>query len=167
MPFLTRFGVQELGTDEATAFRLLMLPLLAAAVISLPAGWLGDRFGKQRVLLVGLVLMGVSVLVGSQVRTVEQAAATLLVTGAANGLCTVLLFPLLADLIPRDRAGEFTGLGSAVWELAQPLGAVAGGLAADVTGSLRTTLAAAGLLVLVSGALLLRVRPPQGPPEHA
>ncbi len=167
VPFLTRFGVQELGTDEATAFRLLMLPLLAAAVISLPAGWLGDRFGKQRVLLVGLVLMGVSVLVGSQVRTVEQAAATLLVTGAANGLCTVLLFPLLADLIPRDRAGEFTGLGSAVWELAQPLGAVAGGLAADVTGSLRTTLAAAGLLVLVSGALLLRVRPPQGPPEHA
>lgn len=167
VPFLTRFGVQELGTDEATAFRLLMLPLLAAAVISLPAGWLGDRFGKQRVLLVGLVLMGVSVLVGSQVRTVEQAAAALLVTGAANGLCSVLLFPLLADLIPRDRAGEFTGLGSAVWELAQPLGAVAGGLAADATGSLRPTLAAAGLLVLVSGALLLRVRPPQGPSAHA
>ncbi len=45
VPFLTRFGVQELGTDEATAFRLLMLPLLAAALISLPAGWLGDRFG--------------------------------------------------------------------------------------------------------------------------
>jgi maltose/moltooligosaccharide transporter len=161
VPFLTRFGTQELGTDEATAFRLLMLPLLTAAVVSLPAGWLGDRFGKRRVLLVGLVLMGGSVLVGSQVRTVEQAAAALLVTGIANGLCAVLLFPLLADLIPRERAGEFTGLGAAAWELAQPLGAVAGGLAADATGSLRATLATAGLLVLVAAALLLRVRAPR------
>ena len=166
VPFLTRFGVQELGTDEATAFRLLMLSLLSAAVVSLPAGWLGDRLGKKPVLLVGMVLLGGAVLVGSQVRTVEQAAAALLVTGAANGLCSVLLFPLLADLIPRHRAGEFTGLGSAAWELAQPLGAVAGGLAADATGSLRTTLVTAGLLVLVAAALLLRVRPPRGPSGH-
>lgn len=166
VPFLTRFGVQELGTDEATAFRLLLIPLGATAVVSLPAGWLGDRFGKKRVILAGLLMMGVSIVVGSQVRTVEQAAAALVVTGAANALCTVLLFPLLADLIPRERAGEFSGIGSATWELAQPVGAVLGGLAADVTGSLRTSLVVAGLLVLVSGALLLPVRPGVMPPAH-
>jgi MFS family permease len=160
VPFLSRFGVAELGTDEATAFRLLMLPIVATAVASLPAGWLGDRFGKKRVLLVGLTVMGVAVLAGSQVRTVEQAIVALLVTGVANALCTVPLLPLLADLIPRQRAGEFTGLGAAVWELAQPVGAVLGGLAADVTGSLRSTLAVAGLMVLVAGALLLPVRAP-------
>jgi predicted MFS family arabinose efflux permease len=96
------------------------------------------------------------------VQTVAQAVALLVVTGAANALCFVLLFPLLADLMPEDRSGEFTGLGSGVWELAQPLGAVLGGLAADVTGSLRTTLFAAALLVLVAAVLLAPVRATPG-----
>ena len=164
VPFLTRFAVGELETDEATAFRLLMVAIIATAVFTLPAGWLGDRYGKKRTLLAGLVLLGLAVLVGSQVRTVEQAVLALVVTGTGNALCSVLLFPLLADLIPRERAGEFTGLGSAVWELAQPLGAVLGGLAADATGSLRATLVAAGLLTLISGALLLPVRATESPP---
>jgi MFS-type transporter involved in bile tolerance (Atg22 family) len=158
IPFLTRFSVNELGTDESTAFQLLMVAIGSTAVFTLPAGWVGDRFGKKPVLLAGLVGLGLAVLVGSQVRTVEQAIVALVVTGAANAVCTALLFPLLADLIPRERAGEFTGLGSGVWELAQPMGALLGGLAADVTGSLRAALMAAGLLVLVAGALLVRVQ---------
>jgi maltose/moltooligosaccharide transporter len=159
VPFLTRFAVNELGTDEATAFRLLMVAIGSTALCTLPAGWLGDRFGKKPVLLVGLVAFGLVVLVGSQVRTVEQAVVALAFTGAANGVCTALLFPLLADLIPGERAGEFTGLGTAAWELAQPLGAVLGGLGADLTGTLRTALLAAGVMLLVAGALLVPVKP--------
>ncbi len=81
--------------------------------------------------------------------------------GVANAACTVLLFPLLADLLPRDRAGELTGLGSAVWSISQPLGAAGAGLLADLTGSLRTALFLAGLLTLASAALLTRVRSPK------
>jgi Na+/melibiose symporter-like transporter len=164
VPFLTRFGVNELGTDEGTAFLLLLVPVAATVVFSLPSGWLGDRFGKKRMLLLGLLLMGGSVMIGSQVQTVPQAVALLVVTGAANALCFVLLFPLLADLMPHERSGEFTGLGSGVWELAQPLGAVLGGLAADATGSLRTTLFVASLLVLAAAALLAPVRVGPKPP---
>jgi Na+/melibiose symporter-like transporter len=160
VPFLTRFGVNELHTDETTAFQLLMVPVIATVIFTWPAGWLGDRCGKKPVLFAGLVLMGGAVLIGSQAQTVAQAVAILVVTGAANALCTVLLFPLLTDLLPKDRAGEFTGLGAGVWELAQPLGAVFGGLAADATGTLRATLAVAALLTFVAAALLLPVRPP-------
>jgi maltose/moltooligosaccharide transporter len=160
VPFLTRFGVNELHTDETTAFQLLMVPVIATVIFTWPAGWLGDRCGKKPVLFAGLVLMGGAVLIGSQVQSVAQAAAILVVTGAANALCTVLLFPLLTDLLPKDRAGEFTGLGAGVWELAQPLGAVLGGLAADMTGTLRATLEVAALLTFVAAALLLRVRTP-------
>ena len=112
VPFLTRFAVNVLGTDEGTAFQLLMVPVIATVIFTWPAGWLGDRFGKKPVRLGGLLMMGVSVLVGSQVQTVSQAVAILIVTGAANAFCTVLLFPLLTDLLPADRAGEFTGLGA-------------------------------------------------------
>ena len=80
-------------------------------------------------------------------------------TGAANGISAALLFPLLSDLIPGDRAGEFTGFGTAAWELAQPLGAMLGGLSADLTGTLRTTLLFAGLALLVAAVLLVPVHP--------
>ena len=73
VPFLTRFGVNELGTDEPTAFVLVMVPLLTTIAFAAPAGWLGDRFGKKRTLMPGLILMGGSVMVGSQVQTVPQA----------------------------------------------------------------------------------------------
>ncbi len=159
VPFLTRFAVNELGTDEATAFLLLMIAVGTTALVTLPAGWLGDRFGKKPVLLGGLVSFGLVVLVGSQVRTVEQAIVALAATGVANGICTALLFPLLADLIPQRRAGEFTGLGTAAWELAQPIGAMLGGLGADLTGTLRTPLVTAGLVLLVASVLLLPVHP--------
>jgi len=32
------------------------------------------------------------------------------------------------DLVPADRAGEVSGLASAVWSFAQPIGALAAGL---------------------------------------
>jgi maltose/moltooligosaccharide transporter len=163
VPFLTRFGVNELGTDERTAFALVMVPLLATILFAAPAGWLGDRFGKKRILTVGLIGMGASVMLGSQVQSVPQAVVLLVVVGAANALAFVMLFPLLADLMPEDRSGEFSGLGSGVWELAQPLGAFLGGLSADMTGSLRTTLFVAALVIFLAAALLAPVRVARAP----
>jgi predicted MFS family arabinose efflux permease len=161
VPFITRFAVTELDTTEAVAFQLFIVAVAGTALGTLPAGWLGDRIGKKPVMLAGLLLFGVTTLVGSQLRTAESAMVAMFVIGLANAACTVPLLPLLADLIPRDRAGEFTGVGTGVWEFAQPFGAVAGGAIADATGSLRWTLVAAGILVLVSGALLTRVRAPR------
>lgn len=161
VPFITRFAVTELETTEAAAFQLFIVAVAGTAVGTLPAGWLGDRIGKKQVMLVGLVMFGITTLIGSQLRTVESAMVAMAVIGIANAACTVPLLPLLADLIPRNRAGEFTGIGTGVWEFAQPLGAVAGGAIADATGSLRWSLVAAGVLVLIAGLLLTPVRAPR------
>jgi MFS family permease len=113
--------------------------------------------------------MGLGALAGSQVRTVEQAVVALAVTRTANALCTAVLLPLLADLIPRQRAGEFTGLGSAVG-FVQPLGAALAGLAADATGTLRSAMLAAGLFLLLRALLLTPVRIPAAaltPPDRS
>ena len=165
VPFITRFAVTELDTTEGVAFQLFIVAVAGTALGTLPAGWVGDRIGKKPVMLVGLAVFGATALIGSQLRTVESAMVAMAVIGLANAACTVPLLPLLADLIPRDRAGEFSGIGTGVWEFAQPFGAVAGGAIADATGSLRWTLVAAGVLVLVSGVLLTPVRAPSTPRE--
>lgn len=168
LPFLTRFAVNELGADASTAFRLLMVAIASTAIFAPVAGWLADRFGKRPVLLTGMTLFGSIVIIGSQVRSVEEAFVAMAVVGVANAACAVLLLPALADLIPPSRAAELTGLGGAVWELSQPLGAALAGSIADATGSLRPALVLGGLLPLVGAVVLLWVRFPsprgEGPP---
>ena len=48
-PFLTRFGVFELGIEEGTSFLLVMLLVLCTGVFAYPAGLLGDRYVSLQV----------------------------------------------------------------------------------------------------------------------
>ncbi len=164
-PFLTRFGVTELGTTEEEAIRLFLIVVVSTVLFALPAGWLVDRYGKKRILMLGLVLSAIGAAVGSQVQTVQQAMIMLAIVGVSNALATVPQLPLLTDLIAKERAGEMTGVGSAVWELSQPLGALAAGALADMAGTLRISLFMAGVALAVAAALLTRVNAPTVSPD--
>ena len=81
------------------------------------------------------------------------------VIGLANGVWTSLAVPLLIDLTPPERAAEITGLGSGVWSLSQPIGAVIAGLLITGFDSYRVSFIGAAALVMLSFVLLLTVRP--------
>ncbi|TAK27109.1 MAG: MFS transporter [Chloroflexota bacterium] len=159
-PFVTRFGVSVLGLEENTSF-VLVLPAIAGAIVfAVPAGILAKRFGKKRVLTAGVFLFGAAGVAGAQmVQGVPDAVLVMAAVGIANAITGALLVPLLTDLIPEARAGEFIGIGSSVQSLAQPIGAVAAGAMADATGTLRGAFVAGGLAMLAAGALLLAVHP--------
>jgi MFS-type transporter involved in bile tolerance (Atg22 family) len=160
-PFLTRFGHEELGVPENETFILLIAVVFATLAFAAPAGWLGDRFGKKRVMLIGLIAFGALIIVGSQVRTVNQVIPVLILAGVAQAVPSVLAYPLFTELIPARRMGELTGLSTMIWSLAQPLGATLLGALADATGSLRTVLVGGGIALLVTAALLRSVRVPR------
>jgi len=83
---------------------------VSAAIFSLPAGLLADRTSKKLVLSIGFVLFGIVGIVGSQSQTLQQGILVLIVIGGVN--CVgALINPLLTDLVPRKRMGEFVGLG--------------------------------------------------------
>ena len=160
LPYLTRFGVRELGTTEGESFQLL-LPALAGTIIgAIPAGYIADRIGKKPVLLVGLFAFAVIAFVGSQVQTVPQALITMGFIGLANGIWTALNTPLLVDLVLPERAAEMTGLGSGVWSLSQPIGALIAGILISGFDSYRASFVGAAVLVFFSFLLLLTVRAP-------
>ncbi len=158
VPFVTRFGVDVLGVEENQSF-LLMLPAIAGAVVfAVPSGLLAERFGKRPVLVVGQLLFGGAALAGAfLVQNVPQAIVLMSLVGIANAVTTSLTFPLLTDLIPASRAATFTGIGQAVWSLAQPLGAVLAGLMADQSGTLRGAFAAGGAAIVLAGLLVVMV----------
>ncbi|HEY7623768.1 MAG TPA: MFS transporter [Candidatus Limnocylindria bacterium] len=161
LPYLTRFGVHELGTTEGDAF-LLFLPALVGTIVgAVPAGYLADRVGKKPVLAVGLIAFSVIALVGSQVASVPQALVVMGLIGLANGVWTALNVPLLVDLVIPERAAEMTGLGSGVWSLAQPIGAVIAGILIANFDNYRVSFIGAAVLVFVAFLLLLTVRAPR------
>ena len=166
LPYLTRFGVHVLGLSEGEAFQLFLPALGGTIVGAVPAGYLADRRGKKPVLAVGILAFGLVALVGSQVETTLQALVVMGVVGVANGFWTALALPLLIDLVPPERAAEMTGIGSAVWSFAQPIGAVVAGLLIDRFDTYRVSFIGAAVFVLISFALVLTVHAPRAAPAR-
>ena len=160
-PFVTRFGVEVLGLPDNVSFLMVLPAILGTAAFALPAGLLTERYGKKRVLTVGFFLFGSAALVGAQlVHGVPDGVLLMSTVGVANAITTALIFPLFADMIPPTRVGEFTGIGSFVASIAQPLGAVAAGAMVDATGNMRNAFSAGGVAMLIAFALLLTVEQP-------
>ncbi len=100
---------------------------LSLAGFMLPAGVLGDRYGRRRLLLIALVLFGVSSVVASRVTT----AGELIAIRAIMGVSGAVILPLMQGMLPvmfqedeRQRALGFAGVGAF---LGLPLGPLVAG----------------------------------------
>ncbi len=111
-PFLTTLGLDKIDASSVAlfvSFAFLIMQLLWAA----PCGFLGDRFGKKRIFALGLGVMGVTALLSAFAMNIPQILFYLVFLAFGNTAQTVLFGVYLADLIPGDRVGEFTGLSAA------------------------------------------------------
>jgi maltose/moltooligosaccharide transporter len=172
VPYVTLFGEETLHLTGGDTFLPPIAYLVATVLAVIGAGYLADRISKKVILTTGLLLYGVGAIVGSQSQDMTQAMLALAVIGLGNAGPAATLNPLLTDLIPRKRTAEFIGLGSAVWSLVQPIGAVVAGLIVDFVTHLvgpqeayRWTFIFAGVMVVMAAIVLQTVRPGRPVPE--
>ncbi|MGE7438989.1 MFS transporter [Kitasatospora sp. NPDC001175] len=101
---------------------------LASAGLLLPAGKLGDRFGRRATLLIGLLLFGASSITASQVTTAGELIATRVLMGAGGAMIMPMALAVLPVLFPepaeRGRAVAVTAIGTM---LGLPLGPLLAG----------------------------------------
>src|SRR5579871_5719842 len=69
---------------------------LVLAALILPAGLLGDRFGRKRILLIALVIFGLSSLACSYATSVGE----LIAARAVLGIGAAAIFPLALSVLP-------------------------------------------------------------------
>src|SRR3954470_22603578 len=127
VPAITR----HFGAGVAAIQWTLTSYLLAVAALLLVAGALADRFGRRRVLLIGLVVMGVA----SVLCAIASSVETLIAARAVQGIGAALVVPTALALLngtlePADRArgiGVWAGLST----LATTAGPYAGGWLID------------------------------------
>ena len=100
---------------------------LSLAGFMLPAGVLGDRYGRRTLLLIALVLFGISSVVASQMTT----APGLIIMRAVMGVSGAVILPLMQATLPsmfredeRQKAIGFAGVGAF---LGLPLGPLVAG----------------------------------------
>lgn len=162
------YGNQVFGMDSGAIRNLLLLSAVFAAVGSVGFGFVSDRAGPKKTLLVVLVLW----LIAIALAVVAVAPWMLLLAGPLVGIALGATWTvsrvMLVALSPPEKLGEFFGL----YTLSQKLSAVAGpaltAVLLDVFGGLGTVsyrIAIGSLLVIMVLGIFFLLRVPDARPD--
>jgi maltose/moltooligosaccharide transporter len=133
---LSSFAVFSLGMRPGTASIYAGLVTISFIIFSIPAGFLGTRFGRGPIIRIGLVGLIALLLFGYFfVQGTLVFAIVLIVTGGFWALVNVNSLPLVYDHGDERRIGAFTGLYYFSSQLAAVLGPTLGGLLVQALGS--------------------------------
>ncbi len=163
--WISSFGKFTLGIDEGRMAILTSGLALMFVIFAVPSGLLATRFGKRRIILIGIGGLLVLFLYGLVVSNQLMLIAFLVLAGFFWALINVNSLPMVYDVGGDGRIGAFTGL----YYLAASLAAIAGpqlvGVLIDVTGGgYRIMFAFSALFMFLAGMLMLRVKERKTPP---
>src|SRR4051794_407939 len=100
---------------------------LTFAVLLLTGAALGDRFGRRRMLVIGLVVFTAGSAAAALAPSVDALVAFRAIQGAGAAMVTPLTLTLLSAAVPVERRGMALGIWGAVAGLAIATGPVVGG----------------------------------------
>ena len=167
--------VAELQLSWVELGSLIGLYMLPGAVIALPGGLLGQRFGERRVVLVSLALMVAGGLVTAAAGGFVAAAAGRLLSGIGAVLMNILLAKMVADWFAEGEMSTAMGIMLTSWPVG--LGIATATLGAVATHTSWRAAIVATALVAALGLVLIAFayrdppragrRPKPGPPSGA
>ena len=148
---------KSLGFATANLITALLMTQFIAFPAALVFGWLGNRWGAKRGILLGLAGYVVITLMAVRMDSVSQFYVLALSVGLVQGGVQALSRSLYASLIPQDQAAEFFGFYNMLGKFAAVLGPLLVGWVGVLTGSPRLGLLAVLVLFGVGAWLLWKV----------
>ena len=150
----------DLGSPEATAgifSTALAVPLIFGCIAG---GWLGDKYGKSRVMPIGLMIATAAMLYGwLGVHTQQGLIALSIGVGLGTGLQVPLYVPLLGDLFGRAHVGSLFGILTFGYGLIGGWGPLIWARLREATGSYNTAALVSVVCYAIAMVALLLVRP--------
>lgn len=119
----------EFGIDDRLSGLLLALPLASSAVGGVLFGWLADRIGRRRALMLSILVYSAATAACGLVTSVTQLAAARIVVGLGMGGEWATGAALVAETWPDQHRGKALGLMQSAWAVGY---AAAAGLNAAV-----------------------------------
>jgi EmrB/QacA subfamily drug resistance transporter len=119
---------RDIGASQTELTWIIDIYTLAMAGLLLPAGALGDRFGRRGVMIAGLGIFAASAVALQFVDTPNA----LIVARAALGVGAALILPSTLSLITSTLPVDMRETGVSIWTAAFSLAGVLGGLIAAI-----------------------------------
>src|ERR1700687_378786 len=100
---------------------------LSLAGFMLPTGVLGDRFGRKRLLMIGLVTFGISSVIASQMTSANGLILMRVIMGASGAIVMPLVTSILPSMFAEDERQRAIGFSGAGAFIGLPLGPLVAG----------------------------------------
>jgi EmrB/QacA subfamily drug resistance transporter len=120
----------EYGASTPAVTWVLTIYLLTASIFTPVLGRLGDMFGKERLLVIVLLVLGAGTLISALSTSLAMLIAGRAVQGA-GGAIFPLAFGIIRDEFPREKVGSGIGLISATFGVGGGAGLVLSGVIVD------------------------------------
>jgi MFS family permease len=140
------YGGQSLGT-------IFMMNALSSTVLTIPAGIMADRYGKRKMILIGLASVALSMVVFFLADSVELFALSFLLIGVSNATGTVLT-PLYSSFFEGDDMDRAFGFYGLINLMAISFGSLGGFIPPYIVGATGVTLVEAYRLTMMAAATL-------------
>lgn len=152
--FFTLYGRNVLAISEDSALAILGVFIMAYIVASIPAGLVGERFGRRQTMTAGLLVIALLVLLAFFLRSAPAMLAIMPLGGVAWALVNTNALPAVLGMSTPGHAASTVGLFYATTTLASILSPVANGWFIDMGGDdynlvILSTSIVAGLAALV------------------
>ena len=123
----------ELDTDQATVTWVLTAYLLSASVFTPIIGRVGDKVGKERMLVVALVALAIGSLMAALAPSIGVLIAARAVQGVGGGVLP-LTFGIIRDEFPREKVAGAVGTSAALLAVGGGVGLVLAGPVVNALG---------------------------------
>ena len=120
--WVSSFGKYTLGINEGRMAILVSAFALMMVIFAVPSGLIATRFGRKRIILIGIAGLAVMLVYGLLIQNQVMLIVFLVLAGFFWALININSLPMVYDIGGDGRIGAFTGL----YYLASNIAAVAG-----------------------------------------
>jgi UMF1 family MFS transporter len=150
------YGV-ALGLPSSSLLAALLLTQFVAFPSALVLGWLGNRWGPKRGILLCIAVYLAATVYAWFLDTVAEFFALAVVVGLVQGGIQSLSRSMFGRLVPEGKGGEFFGFFNLMGKFASFLGPMLIAVVALATGDSRLSVTSLAILFVLGGLVLLRV----------
>lgn len=122
---------RELNASQAELTGAILSYAVVFGSLQFSAGVLGDRWGRKRILLIGLVLFGLASLAASRAQDPTQLIALRAIMAIGASMVTPQTLSILTNVFPPEERGKAIAIWAAFTGASLALGPIVGGLLLD------------------------------------
>jgi MFS family permease len=109
-PYFVKYCIEHLNLTADTASFSLLLLTITGALFAYPLGVLSDKIKRKTVMLLGAIIFVIAMCAGIFVTGTSGLYMVMSVIGIGFIAIQVTAYAILAEVVPRDRLGEFMGI---------------------------------------------------------